>query len=48
MSNLGYFQLKANPGVWKIELAQGRSKSIYQIDGPTGTLRNTCELTYHV
>jgi len=38
MSNLGYFQLKANPGVWKIELAEGRSRSIYEIDGPTGDI----------
>lgn len=23
MTNLGYFQLKANPGVWRIQLAKG-------------------------
>lgn len=34
MSNLGYFQLKANPGVWSLSLAQGRGKMIYDILGP--------------
>ncbi|KAF1985410.1 glycosyltransferase family 24 protein [Aulographum hederae CBS 113979] len=32
MSNLGYFQFKANPGYYNIELAAGRSKDIFNID----------------
>jgi UDP-glucose:glycoprotein glucosyltransferase len=32
MANLGYFQFKANPGIWKMELKAGRSKEIYMID----------------
>jgi UDP-glucose:glycoprotein glucosyltransferase len=31
MANLGYFQLKANPGVWDLRLRSGRSADIYQI-----------------
>lgn len=29
MANLGYFQLKANPGEWILRLRQGRSAEIY-------------------
>lgn len=32
MSNLGYFQLKANPGTWVLSLAEGRTKELYYID----------------
>lgn len=32
MSNLGYFQLKANPGLWSLSLAHGRSSLVYKID----------------
>ncbi|KAK2497880.1 hypothetical protein MC885_008822, partial [Smutsia gigantea] len=31
MANLGYFQLKANPGAWILKLRQGKSEDIYQI-----------------
>ncbi|CEF63031.1 UDP-glucose:glycoprotein glucosyltransferase 1 [Strongyloides ratti] len=31
MANLGYFQLKANPGIWNLELRQGRSEEVYNI-----------------
>ncbi|XP_029315257.1 UDP-glucose:glycoprotein glucosyltransferase 2 [Cottoperca gobio] len=31
MANLGYFQLKANPGAWILRLRKGRSEDIYQI-----------------
>jgi UDP-glucose:glycoprotein glucosyltransferase len=31
MSNLGYFQLKSNPGVHTLQLSQGRASDIYQI-----------------
>ncbi|XP_078077778.1 UDP-glucose:glycoprotein glucosyltransferase 1 isoform X2 [Mustelus asterias] len=31
MANLGYFQLKANPGAWLLRLRKGRSSDIYQI-----------------
>ncbi|XP_078310602.1 UDP-glucose:glycoprotein glucosyltransferase 1-like [Crassostrea virginica] len=33
MANLGYFQLKANPGVWFLNLREGRSRDIYSISG---------------
>ena len=38
MANLGYFQFKANPGLWKISLKSGRSSKIFHIDsvGPSG------------
>ncbi|OCL08657.1 glycosyltransferase family 24 protein [Glonium stellatum] len=36
MANLGYFQFKANPGFFKIELKGGRSQEIFNIDS-TGT-----------
>ncbi len=32
MANLGYFQFKANPGYWKIQLQAGRSQQIFKID----------------
>ncbi|KAK7090839.1 UDP-glucose:glycoprotein glucosyltransferase 1-like isoform X2 [Littorina saxatilis] len=31
MANLGYFQLKANPGLWQLRLRDGRSEEIYDI-----------------
>ncbi|KAK7477135.1 hypothetical protein BaRGS_00031621 [Batillaria attramentaria] len=31
MANLGYFQLKASPGVWKLQLREGRSRDVYDI-----------------
>ncbi|CAG5096209.1 Similar to Uggt: UDP-glucose:glycoprotein glucosyltransferase (Drosophila melanogaster) [Cotesia congregata] len=36
MANLGYFQLKANPGEWLLRLRQGRSADIYDIHSVTG------------
>lgn len=33
MANLGYWQLKAAPGVWTLELAPGRSTEIYTLGG---------------
>ena len=32
MANLGYFQFKANPGFYKIDLQEGRSSEIFKID----------------
>jgi UDP-glucose:glycoprotein glucosyltransferase len=32
MANLGYFQFKANPGLWEMDLKEGRSKEVYRID----------------
>ncbi|KAL7270804.1 killer toxin resistant protein [Rhizina undulata] len=34
MANLGYFQFKANPGFWRMDLKEGRSKEIFNIDSP--------------
>ena len=31
MANLGYLQLKANPGVWTLGLKDGRSKEIFEL-----------------
>ncbi|VDD80862.1 unnamed protein product [Mesocestoides corti] len=33
MANLGYFQLKANPGAWYLNLRDGPSRDIYDIVG---------------
>ncbi|XP_053191338.1 UDP-glucose:glycoprotein glucosyltransferase 1 [Scomber japonicus] len=37
MANLGYFQLKANPGAWILKLRRGRSDDIYKIYSHDGT-----------
>ncbi|XP_058805620.1 UDP-glucose:glycoprotein glucosyltransferase [Phymastichus coffea] len=37
MANLGYFQLKANPGEWLLKLRQGRSSEIYDITSIEGS-----------
>ena len=34
MSNLGYFQLKGQPGVFNLSIAEGRSRDIYHIAPP--------------
>lgn len=36
MANLGYFQLKANPGVWELRLREGKSADIYDIGHAEG------------
>jgi len=36
MANLGYFQLKAHPGFWDLELREGASTDIYKIESVTG------------
>lgn len=35
MANLGYFQLKAAPGVFALRLAPGRSADLYVVDNST-------------
>ena len=37
MANLGYLQLKANPGSWILRLREGRSSEIYDISSHEGT-----------
>jgi len=37
MANLGYFQLKASPGVWNLRLAPGRSQDLYAVAAASGT-----------
>eukprot|EP00172_Hildenbrandia_rubra_P004155 Plantae.Rhodophyta-Hildenbrandia_rubra.ctg7863.p1 GENE.Plantae.Rhodophyta-Hildenbrandia_rubra.ctg7863~~Plantae.Rhodophyta-Hildenbrandia_rubra.ctg7863.p1 ORF type:complete len:504 (-),score=73.96 Plantae.Rhodophyta-Hildenbrandia_rubra.ctg7863:994-2280(-) len=32
MANLGYWQLRAQPGSWKLQLAEGRSRDVYAFD----------------
>jgi UDP-glucose:glycoprotein glucosyltransferase len=42
MQNLGYFQLKASPGLWELGIAPGRSRDLYQIVTATsGSALNT-------
>eukprot|EP00049_Salpingoeca_infusionum_P015662 m.306561 g.306561 ORF g.306561 m.306561 type:complete len:1519 (-) comp15924_c0_seq3:278-4834(-) len=36
MANLGYFQLKATPGLWSLQLRQGRSADIFNVNELTG------------
>ena len=31
MANLGYFQLKANPGVWQLSIRPGRSTDVFEL-----------------
>jgi UDP-glucose:glycoprotein glucosyltransferase len=35
MKNLGYFQLKASPGLWELSIAPGRSRDLYKIVSST-------------
>lgn len=36
MANLGYFQFKAQPGLWQINLKPGRSEKLFHIDSVGG------------
>lgn len=36
MANLGYFQLKANPGAWTLKLRHGKSEEIYEVTSAEG------------
>lgn len=36
MANLGYIQLKANPGAWILQLRHGKSSDIYDITSAEG------------
>ncbi|KAJ5960509.1 uncharacterized protein N7479_007659 [Penicillium vulpinum] len=36
MANVGYFQFKAQPGLWQINLKPGRSEKIFKIDSVGG------------
>ncbi|EDW79389.1 uncharacterized protein Dwil_GK20450 [Drosophila willistoni] len=40
MANLGYFQLKSNPGAWNLRLRDGKSTDIYAISHAEGTNTN--------
>ena len=35
MAIMGYFQLKARPGAFALQLAHGRSRSLYAVDNST-------------
>ncbi|OQR68399.1 UDP-glucose:glycoprotein glucosyltransferase-like [Tropilaelaps mercedesae] len=37
MANLGYFQLKANPGTWFLRIREGRSTELYEIASTENT-----------
>uniref|UniRef100_A0A0N4XT99 UDP-glucose:glycoprotein glucosyltransferase (inferred by orthology to a D. melanogaster protein) n=1 Tax=Nippostrongylus brasiliensis TaxID=27835 RepID=A0A0N4XT99_NIPBR len=43
MANLGYFQLKANPGAWLLQLREGKSSEIYEVSGHSNTEGNEHE-----
>lgn len=32
MANLGYFQLKANPGAWRLSIREGKSEEVFEIE----------------
>lgn len=38
MQNNAYFQLRADPGIWKVRLAEGRARELYEVvrEDPTG------------
>eukprot|EP01135_Chromosphaera_perkinsii_P003262 Nk52_evm37s239 gene=Nk52_evmTU37s239 len=40
MANLGYFQLKAKPGIWFLSLREGKSSHIYEIVEYEGSVKN--------
>ncbi|KRZ49842.1 UDP-glucose:glycoprotein glucosyltransferase 1 [Trichinella nativa] len=40
MANLGYFQLKANPGAWILALREGKSAEIYEVKSVDGVVQN--------
>ncbi|KAF6779417.1 hypothetical protein AHF37_03007 [Paragonimus kellicotti] len=46
MANLGYFQLKAGPGIWHLNIRPGRSRDLYTMidDDDTGTHVNSTDL----
>ncbi|KAF5404753.1 UDP-glucose:glycoprotein glucosyltransferase [Paragonimus heterotremus] len=46
MANLGYFQLKADPGIWHLNIRPGRSRDLYTMidDDDMGTHVNSSEL----
>lgn len=37
MANLGYHQLKANPGLWNYSIRPGRSSEVFELDEIKGT-----------
>ena len=43
MANLGYLQLKANPGVWQLRLREGRSKDVYRIESVSDSYKSKLE-----
>ncbi|KAJ3079110.1 hypothetical protein HK102_004021, partial [Quaeritorhiza haematococci] len=49
MANLGYLQLKANPGVWILRLREGRSRKLYDIESVPDSLvsKSTDNLVGH-
>ena len=44
MANLGYFQLKASPGAWQLQIREGRSRAIYTIAGCVISLSYATEM----
>ena len=48
MQNLGYYQLKAQPGVWSLALAEGRSADLYDVVVPLGGAKSGSSIGYNV
>ncbi|KAJ5552181.1 hypothetical protein N7494_001559 [Penicillium frequentans] len=45
MANLGYFQFKAQPGLWQINLKPGRSEKIFELESVGGSEDFSNEVT---
>ena len=47
MANLGYFQLKANPGLWEFKIREGKSSQVFEMDsiGAQGWVSEAVEKT---
>ena len=43
MANLGYFQFKANPGFWKMDLLAGKSQEVFEIQSAAASQGYTSE-----
>ena len=52
MANLGYFQLKANPGPWRLAIRPGKSSEVYSFESVgaqgwrSGPVNETGELLF--
>lgn len=47
MANLGYFQLKANAGVWALRIRRGRSADIYEFESAFSSMHDVSGSSSH-